>query len=108
MKRRDTMYAIIETGGKQIRVSVGEKIYVEKLEAKENDVINFDKVLLVSDKKAKVGTPYLEGASVKAKVVKQGLSRKIRVFKYKAKTNEHKTIGHRQPYTCLVIEAINA
>ena len=102
------MYAIIETGGKQIRVSVGEKIYVEKLEAKENDVINFNKVLLVSDKKAKVGTPYLEGASVKAKVVKQGLSKKLRVFKYKAKTNEHKTIGHRQPYTCLVIEAINA
>ena len=100
------MYAIIETGGKQIRVSVGEKIYVEKLEAKENDVVNFDKVLLVSDKKAKVGTPYVEGAKVTAKVEKQGLNRKIRVFKYKSKANEHKTIGHRQPYTCLVIESI--
>ena len=102
------MYAIIETGGKQIRVEVGEKIYVEKLDAKENEVVKFEKVLFVGDKNAKVGTPYVKGASVSAKVVKQGLSKKIRVFKYKAKTNEHKTIGHRQPYTCLVIEAINA
>ena len=102
------MYAIIETGGKQIRVEVGEKIYVEKLDAKENDAVTFDKILFVGDKAAKVGTPYVAGATVKAKVVKQGLSKKIRVFKYKAKTNEHKTIGHRQPYTCLVIEAINA
>ena len=102
------MYAIIETGGKQIRVNVGDKIYVEKLEAKENDVVTLDKVLFVGDKTNKVGTPYVEGASVKAKVVKQGKSKKIRVFKYKNKTNEHKTIGHRQPYTCLVIESINA
>ena len=101
------MYAIIETGGKQVRVEVGQKIFVEKLEVKENEKYEFDKVLLVSDKTAKVGTPYLEGASVTAKVEKQGKSKKIRVYKYKAKANEHKTIGHRQPYTCLVIEAIN-
>ena len=102
------MYAIIETGGKQVRVEVGSKIYVEKLEAEVGSTITIDKVLLVGDKTVKVGTPYVEGAQVTAKVEKQGLNRKIRVFKYKSKANEHKTIGHRQPYTCLVIEAINA
>lgn len=100
------MYAIIETGGKQIRVEVGQRIFVEKLEAKVGDVVTFDKVLLLGDKKAKVGTPYVEGAAVTAKVEKQGKSRKIRVFKYKSKANERKTIGHRQPYTCLVVESI--
>ena len=100
------MYAIIETGGKQIRVEVGSKIYVEKLEAEVGSTITIDKVLLVGDKSVKVGTPYVEGAKVTAKVEKQGLSKKIRVFKYKSKSNEHKTIGHRQPYTCLVIESI--
>ncbi len=100
------MYAIIETGGKQVRVEVGSKIYVEKLEAEVGSTITIDKVLLVGDKNVKVGTPYVEGAKVTAKVEKQGLSKKIRVFKYKSKSNEHKTIGHRQPYTCLVIESI--
>jgi len=100
------MYAIIETGGKQVRVEVGSKIYVEKLEAEVGSVITIDKVLLLGDKSVKVGTPYVEGAKVTAKVEKQGLSKKIRVFKYKSKSNEHKTIGHRQPYTCLVIESI--
>ena len=100
------MYAIIETGGKQVRVEVGSKIYVEKLEAEVGSVITIDKVLLLGDKSVKVGTPYVEGAKVTAKVEKQGLSKKIRVFKYKSKANEHKTIGHRQPYTCLVIESI--
>ena len=100
------MYAIIETGGKQVRVEVGSKIYVEKLEAEVGSTITLDKVLLVGDKSVKVGTPYVEGAKVTAKVEKQGLNRKIRVFKYKSKANEHKTIGHRQPYTCLVIESI--
>ena len=101
------MYAIIETGGKQIRVEVGSKIYVEKLEAKVGSTVTLDKVLLIGDKAVKVGTPYIKGANVVAKVEKQGKSAKIRVFKYKAKANEHKTIGHRQPYTCLVIESIN-
>ena len=100
------MYAIIETGGKQVRVEVGSKIYVEKLEAEVGSTITIDKVLLVGDKTVKVGTPYVEGAKVTAKVEKQGLGKKIRVFKYKSKSNEHKTIGHRQPYTCLVIESI--
>ena len=101
------MYAIIETGGKQIRVEVGSKIYVEKLEAEVGSTVTIEKVLLIGDKAVKVGTPYVKGATVVAKVEKQGKSAKIRVFKYKAKANEHKTIGHRQPYTCLVIESIN-
>ena len=100
------MYAIIETGGKQVRVEVGSKVYVEKLEAEVGSTITFDKVLLVGDKTVKVGTPYVDGAKVTAKVEKQGLGKKIRVFKYKSKSNEHKTIGHRQPYTFLVIESI--
>lgn len=101
------MYAIIETGGKQIRVEVGSKIYVEKLDVEPASVVTFDKVLFVGDKTVKVGNPYVKGATVSAKVEKQGLSKKIRVFKYKSKANEHKTIGHRQPYTCLVVESIN-
>ncbi len=102
------MYAIIETGGKQVRVEVGQKIFVEKLEAEVGSTFTFDKVLLVADAKVSIGTPYVKGATVTAKVEKQGKSKKIRVFKYKNKANERKTIGHRQPYTCLVIEAINA
>ena len=101
------MYAIIETGGKQVRVEVGQKIYVEKLEVKENEKYEFDKVLLVADKEVKVGTPYVEGAKVVAKVVKNGLGKKIRIYKYKAKHNSaRRMIGHRQPYTCLVVESI--
>ena len=102
------MYAIIETGGKQIRVEVGAKIFVEKLDAKVGETVTIDKVLLVCDKKAKVGTPYVQGANVVAKVEKQGKSKKIRVFTYKNKANERRTLGHRQPYTCLLIESINA
>ena len=101
------MYAIIETGGKQVRVEVGQQIFVEKLDIKENEKYVFEKVLLVADKSVKVGTPYVEGAKVTAKVVKNGLSKKIRIYKYKAKHNSaRRMIGHRQPYTCLVIESI--
>ena len=101
------MYAIIETGGKQVRVEVGQKIYVEKLEVKESEKYEFDKVLLVADNEVKVGTPYVEGAKVVAKVVKNGLGKKIRIYKYKAKHNSaRRMIGHRQPYTCLVVESI--
>ena len=101
------MYAIVETGGKQVRVEVGSKVYVEKLDAEKDSTVTLDKVLLIGDKKVVVGNPYIKGASVTAKVEKQGLGKKIRVFKYKSKANEHKTIGHRQPYTCLVVESIN-
>ena len=101
------MYAIIETGGKQVRVEVGQKIFVEKLEVKENEKYEFDKVLLVADNEVKVGTPYVEGAKVVAKVVKNGLGKKSRIYKYKAKHNSaRRMIGHRQPYTCLVVESI--
>lgn len=102
------MYAILETGGKQIKVEVGQKIFVEKIDAEVGATYTFDKVLLVNDKKTKVGAPYVEGASVTAKVEKHGLSKKIIVFKYKAKDNYKRTYGHRQPYTCLSIESINA
>lgn len=102
------MYAIIETGGKQIKVEVGQKIYVEKLSAEVGSVVNFDKVLLANTGKLVVGNPVIKGATVSAKVEKQGLSKKIHIYKYKAKTTSRKSQGHRQPYTCLVIEAINA
>lgn len=108
-KEVDYMYAVIETGGKQYRVSQGDAIFVEKLNANEGDEIILDRVLLVNkDAKTHVGAPYLEGAKVVAKVAKQGKQKKIIVFKYKAKKNYRKKQGHRQPYTKLVIESITA
>jgi len=100
------MYAIIETGGKQIKVAAGETIFVEKLEAKEGEEVIFDKVLLVCDKKAKVGKPYVKGAVVKAKVEKQGKAKKVIVFKYKSKDNYRIKNGHRQPFTKVLIQEI--
>ena len=102
------MYAIIETGGKQLKVEEGSKIYVEKLDAEVGADLKIEKVLLLGGESTKVGAPYVKGASVDCKVEKHGLGKKIRVFKYKAKANERKTIGHRQPYTCLIVKAINA
>lgn len=101
------MYAIIETGGKQIKVEEGQSIFVEKLEANEGDKVTFDKVVLVGGKTTKVGTPYVKDATVSATVEKQGKSKKIIVYKYKAKKgSSHRKQGHRQPYTKLVINAI--
>lgn len=100
------MYAIIETGGKQLKVATGDVIYVEKLAVTEGENFVFDKVLLVSDKKTKVGAPYVKGATVIAKVLKQGKARKIKVFTYKSKTNSKRMLGHRQPYTSLEIVEI--
>ncbi|MBE6184152.1 50S ribosomal protein L21 [Heyndrickxia ginsengihumi] len=102
------MYAIIETGGKQIKVEEGQAIYVEKLNAAEGEVVTFDKVLFVGGESVKVGSPVVEGATVTAKVEKQGRAKKLVVFKYKAKKNYHKKQGHRQPYTKVVVEKINA
>ncbi len=102
------MYAILETGGKQIKVSVGDKIYVEKLDAEGGKDVVLDKVLFIGGDKPVFGKPFVKGAKVTATVEKQGLSRKVTVYKYKAKTNERKKIGHRQPYTCLVIKSIEA
>ncbi|MFD1863969.1 50S ribosomal protein L21 [Planococcus chinensis] len=101
------MYAIIETGGKQIKVEAGQEIYVEKLNGEAGDVITFDKVLFVGGDDAKVGVPFVEGATVTAKVEKHGKQKKITVFKYKAKKNYRKKQGHRQPYTKLTVDAIN-
>jgi large subunit ribosomal protein L21 len=102
------MYAIIETGGKQIRVEEGQAIFIEKLNAEAGETVTFDKVLFVGGDNVKVGSPVVEGASVSAKVEKQGRQKKLIVFKYKAKKNYHKKQGHRQPYTKVVIEKINA
>ncbi len=102
------MYAVIETGGKQLKVEVGQEIFIEKLDATEGDVVTFDKVLFVGGPKSVVGDPMIAGATVTGKVEKQGKAKKIVVFKYKAKKNYRKKQGHRQPYTKVKIEAINA
>jgi large subunit ribosomal protein L21 len=102
------MYAVIETGGKQIRVEVGQAIYVEKLEAEASSTYTFDKVLMIGGEKTKIGKPYVSGATVTATVDKQGRGSKIIVFKYEPKKHYHKKQGHRQPYTKLTITAISA
>ena len=103
------MYAVIKTGGKQYRVQQGDVIFVEKLNAQADEAVTFDEVLLVGDaEQSKVGTPVVDGAKVQGKVLAQVKSKKIVVFKYKAKKNERKKQGHRQPYTKVEITAINA
>ena len=103
------MYAVIQTGGKQYRVQQGDVIYVEKMDSQAGDPVSFDEVLLVSnDSETKIGAPVVSGAKVEGKVLAQVKSRKIVVYKYKAKKNERKKQGHRQPYTKIEITAINA
>ena len=103
------MYAIVETGGKQVQEEVGQAVYVEKLDVAEGETYTFDKVLFVSGgKRPKVGTPYVEGVTVTAKCEKQGKGKKITVFKYRPKKHSATKKGHRQAYTKLVVEAINA
>ena len=103
------MYAIIETGGKQYRVESGDVIYVEKLNAEVDEEVTFDKVVAVSTEAGlNVGTPYVAGATVSAKVLKNGKAKKITVMTYKPKKSEKKKQGHRQPYTKVQIEAIQA
>ena len=103
------MYAVIKTGGKQYRVQQGDVIYVEKLDAQAGDTVTFDEVLLVGGESGTtVGAPTVAGAKVEGKVDAQVKSAKIVVFKYKAKKNERKKQGHRQPYTKVEITAINA
>lgn len=99
------MKAVIETGGKQYLVNVGDVIYVEKLDCAAGKTYTFDKVVMAGDK---VGTPYVKGASVEAKVEKHGKQKKIIIFKYRPKKSSHKKQGHRQPYTKLTITKINA
>ncbi len=102
------MYAIIATGGKQYKVSEGDVIRVEKLGAEAGSEVTFDQVLAVSDKKLKVGNPVVDGASVTATVVGDGKGKKVIVYKYKSKTGYHKKNGHRQAYTEVKIDKINA
>ena len=102
------MFAVIETGGKQYKVSEGTVLFIEKIEAEADETVKFDNVLAVSDDNGfKVGAPYVEGATVTAKAVKNGKAKKIVVFTYKPKKNEKRKMGHRQPYTKVEISAIN-
>ncbi|MDE6004560.1 MAG: 50S ribosomal protein L21 [Oscillospiraceae bacterium] len=103
------MYAVIETGGKQVRVQEGDIIFIEKLNVGADQTVNFDKIVaLGADDGLKIGTPYVEGATVSAKVLKNGKAKKITVFTYKPKKGEKRKMGHRQPYTQVQIETINA
>ena len=103
------MFAVIETGGKQYKVSPGQKIKIEKLDASEGGQVVFNKVLLKSDgAEVEIGTPHLSGAAVEAKVLEQGRGDKVIVFKYHSKTRYKKKKGHRQPYTKIEITKISA
>lgn len=101
-------YAIIVTGGKQYKVAEGDVLYIEKLNAEDGSTVTFDQVLAVGGDKAAIGAPTVEGASVDAKVLESGKGKKIIVFKYKPKKGSKKKQGHRQPYTKVQIEKINA
>ena len=102
------MYAIIKTGGKQYKVEEGQVVKVEKLPAAEDEAVEFDRVLAVSDGEGEVdfGQPFLEDVTVKGKVVENGKNKKIVVFKYKPKNRSRRKMGHRQPYTKVLIEDI--
>ena len=102
-----TLYAIIETGGKQYRVKEGQTIRVELVDGQSDDTVEFDKVLMVKrGEETLVGTPYVSGASVSAKVIEHAKARKILVFRYRSKTNFRRRYGHRQPFSKLVVESI--
>ena len=101
------MYAIIATGGKQYKVAEGDVLKVEKLDAEAGNTVTFDQVIAVSDGSLKVGAD-VANASVTATVMEQGRRKKVIVYKYKTKTGYHKKNGHRQSYTQVKIEKINA
>ncbi len=101
------MYAIIESCGKQYKVSEGDVVFFEKLDAEEGKKVTFNEVVLVSDdKKVEVGAPYVKGVKVEGKVIVHGKGKKIIVYKYKAKKNYRRTQGHRQPFTKVEITKI--
>jgi len=102
------MYAVIETGGKQVKCEVGQEIYVEKLDVEAGQTYTFDKVLMVSGEATQIGNPYLNGATVNCEVVKQGRGKKILVVKYEPKKQFHTHKGHRQAYTKLLVKSIEA
>ena len=102
------MHAIIETGGKQYKVAEGDVVFIEKLDNEAGDTVKFDQVLAILDgDKATFGTPVVEGASVEAKIVKNGKGKKVRVYKYNAKKGYRRRQGHRQPYTKVEIGKIS-
>ena len=98
----------IKTGGKQVKVEVGQAIYVEKLNVEAGETVSFDEVILVGGEETKVGAPTIAGATVEGTVEKHGKQKKVTTFKYKPKKHTHRKQGHRQPYTKVVINAINA
>lgn len=102
------MYAIIETGGKQYKVANGDVIYVEKLNAENDSTVDFNVVAVSTDDGIKVGTPYVEGAKVTGKVIKTDKAKKVTIFTYKPKKGEKRKKGHRQPYTKVEIQSVNA
>ncbi len=103
------MYAIIETGGKQYRVQAGDVLFIEKLTADAESEVVFDKVIAVGKEDGMVvGAPTVDGASVTAKVIKNGKSKKITVFTYRSKKDSKRKMGHRQPYTKVEVTEINA
>lgn len=102
------MYAIIETGGKQVKVTEGQEIYVEKLDGEAGDTFTFEQVLMLGGENTVIGNPYVLGAKVVAEVVKNGRGKKITVFHYQPKKDFRKKQGHRQAYTKLVIKSIEA
>ena len=103
------MYAVIETGGKQYQVSEGDEIFIEKLPVEADAAVSFDKVIAIgAESGLTVGTPYVAGATVEAKVLKNGKAKKVTVFTYKPKKSSKRKMGHRQPYSKIKIEAINA
>lgn len=103
------MYAIIETGGKQYKVQDGDVLFLEKLDAAEESSVTFDKVVaLHNNKELKIGAPYVKGASVTARVLKNGKGKKITVFTYRPKKGSKRKLGHRQPYTKVQIETVSA
>lgn len=102
------MYAIIKTGGKQLKVEVGQPIFIEKLNVEAGEQVTFDEVVFVGGEDTKIGAPLVEGATVVGTVEKQGREKKVTTFKYKRRKDSHRKQGHRQPYTKVMIEAINA
>lgn len=100
------MYAIIKTGGKQVKVEEGQEIFVEKLDGESGDTVTFGEVLFVGGDSTVVGSPFIEGASVEATIQKQGRGKKVTTYKYRRRKDSHNKQGHRQPYTKVTIKSI--
>ncbi|HLQ75292.1 MAG TPA: 50S ribosomal protein L21 [Alloiococcus sp.] len=102
------MYAIIKTGGKQLKVTEGQEIFVEKINGEVGDTVTFDEVLFVGGDDTKVGAPLVDGATVEAEIVKQGRAKKVTTYRYIRRKDSHRKQGHRQPYTKLTVNSIKA